>query len=178
MSYIETHLMPEEKVIFTTRKHPIIFMVPVIFLIITCFLCSDAQLVRNMNFSLYQVVQNIPLLKYFHRPPALFALLLTLYTSLQQWLTYVTSDYGVTNRRVVMKEGFFERYICDTRLNTVSHVTVDQNLLAQMLNYGTITINGFGGNQDSFIQISRPIELQKAVQAQLDSNSRPPVAEA
>jgi uncharacterized membrane protein YdbT with pleckstrin-like domain len=173
MSYIEQHLLPEEKVVFSTRKHPIIFMVPVIFLVLTCFLCTDTKLVVNMNNSIYQIARNIPVLSFFHRVPALFALLLTIYTGLQQWLTYVTSDYAVTNRRVVMKEGFFDRYICDTRLNTVSHVTVDQNIVAQMWNYGTITINGFGGNQDSFIQIAKPIEFQKAVQSQLDSNNRP-----
>jgi uncharacterized membrane protein YdbT with pleckstrin-like domain len=120
-----------------------------------------------MNHTFDQVTQHLPFLNHIHRLPACIMLLLAIYTGLQQWLTYATSDYVVTNRRIVMKEGFFDRYSCDTRLSTVSHITIDQNLLAQLWNYGTVTINGFGGNQDRFIQVAKPNDFQKAVQSQL-----------
>ncbi|MES2218174.1 MAG: PH domain-containing protein [Pseudomonadota bacterium] len=171
MSYIDQNLMPDEKIVFRTKKHVIIFMVPVIFILFACILSSNVGFVGNMNITFDQLTQHLPFVNHIHRMPAAIMLLLAIYTGLQQWLTYVTSDYVVTNRRVVMKEGFFDRYSCDTRLSTVSHVTVDQNLLAQAWNYGTVTINGFGGNQDRFIQLAKPLEFQKAVQSQLDTKS-------
>jgi uncharacterized membrane protein YdbT with pleckstrin-like domain len=169
MSYIDKSLSPDEKIVFRTQKHYIIFMVPVIFLIITCLFCTDLHFVASMNNTFNQITHQIPFLGGIHRVPALFFLLMAIYTGAMQWLTYVTSDYVVTNRRVVMKEGFFDRYTSDSRLSTISHVTVDQNLLAQAWNYGTLTINGFGGNQDRFVQVANPAAFQKAVQEQLNA---------
>lgn len=168
MGYIDNSLSPDEKIVYRTKKHVIIFMVPVVFLLFTCLLCTEIHFVAMMNNTFFMVTRQFPYLEHIHRLPALFMLLLTAYSGMQQWLIYTTSDYVVTNRRVVMKEGFFARFTSDSRLATVSHVTVDQNLLAQLWNYGTLTINGFGGNQDRFVQVANPSAFQRAVQTQLD----------
>jgi uncharacterized membrane protein YdbT with pleckstrin-like domain len=168
MAYIDNNLLPDEQIVFRSKKSVIIFMAPVILFIFTLVLTSDIHFITNMNNIFDQITRHFPVVNHIHRMPACLMLLLTIYTGLQQWLIYVTSDYVVTNRRVVMKEGFFDRYACDTRLSTVSHVTIDQNLLAQAMDYGTVTINGFGGNQDRFVQVAKPNQLQKAVQSQLD----------
>jgi uncharacterized membrane protein YdbT with pleckstrin-like domain len=171
MSYIDNNLLPDEKIIFRTKKHYIIFLVPIIFLLLTLFFCTDNHITTNINSTLNAILFTVPFLKHITRPPVLFFSLVTIYVGFLQWLMYVTSDYAVTNIRVIMREGFFLRHVCDTRLSTVSHVTVDQNLLAQALNYGTIIINAFGGTRDGFIQIALPNEFQKAVQSQLEKRN-------
>jgi uncharacterized membrane protein YdbT with pleckstrin-like domain len=101
------------------------------------------------------------------RIPTIAFTVAAIFTGIQQWITYITSDFAVTNLRVIMREGFFIRRITDTRLNTISHVSIDQSLLGQFLNYGTVVINGFGGSQDSFVLVATPNEFQKSVQRQL-----------
>jgi uncharacterized membrane protein YdbT with pleckstrin-like domain len=170
MSYIDKNLLPDEKILFRTRKNFIVFRVTAFFLLLTLFFCSNTHYANLINDTIYQFTMSIPYLNKMHRLPAVFFFLLALYSGARQGLLWGTSDYVVTNTRIVMKQGFFDRYVSETRLNTVSHVSVDQSMLGQILNYGTIVINGFGGNQDYFIQVNRPNEFQKAVQSQLSKN--------
>jgi len=172
MSYIEKNLLPDEKVLFRTTKHPIIFLTPGILLILALLLCTGNQITSTIHNVINQIFLLSPYVAYIQRIPLLIMAIVIFSSGFKQWLIYVTSEYAVTTKRVIMKEGFFDRYVCDTRLVTISHVTVDQNLLAQALNYGTITINGFGGASDSFTQIASPNEFQKAVHANLDKTMR------
>lgn len=168
MTIIDRNLMPDEKVIFRTKKHPIVFLVPCIFLLCSMIFCLDLPFVNTINHAIDNFTMTT-FLHDIHRMPALIFLLLAIYSGITPYLLYATSDYVVTNKRVVMRHGFFSRYVSDTRLTSISHVTMDQGPLGQMLNYGNITINGFGGNRDYFTQIASPNEFQKNVNVQLSS---------
>ncbi len=172
MSYVDKTLLPDEQISFRTKKHYIIFTVPMIFLLLALLFYTDNTVTRAINGMFTGLMQHNFLATYITRVPALIFALAAVYSGSQQWLMYLTSDYAVTNKRVIMKEGFFDRVLCDTRLTTVSHVTVEQPLLGQFLNYGTVVINGFGGTRDIFIQLASPNEFQKAVHAQLDKIAR------
>jgi len=99
-------------------------------------------------------------------------ILIAFFSSFNVWLEYITSDFVVTNRRLIMKEGFFQRKMAETRLTAISHVSVSQNLIGQLLNYGTVFINNFGGSSDNFTQIGSPVQFQRQVHAQLDAMKR------
>jgi uncharacterized membrane protein YdbT with pleckstrin-like domain len=84
------------------------------------------------------------------------------------WLNYFTSEFAVTSRRVMMREGFFIRHANEMRLNTISQVNIDQSIIGQMLNYGNVTLNAFGVS-DSFTTLADPGTFQKMVNEQLDN---------
>jgi hypothetical protein len=44
-------------------------------------------------------------------------------------------------------------------------VGVDQGLLGRLLDFGTITVTGTGGTQETFQRIAAPLEFRKQVQA-------------
>ena len=115
-----------------------------------------------------------PVLQKIHNIPALFFFVVAVYAAIRPLILFLTGDYVVTNRRVIMREGFFERRVADARLNAVANVNVDQGPLGQMLNFGDIAINSFGGTSDYFRQIDHPVELQKAVHNQLDQTGKTP----
>lgn len=144
MSYIDKNLLADEKIIFRTKKSLIIFVSPLCWTIaaIVCFL----------NSNLY--VAKIAL------APALAAI----FFWLNQFIHYTFSDFAITNKRVLMREGFFYRHTNDTLLATVSNVTVNQSLLGQAFHYGTVFINTFGGGADPFGEINNPVAFQKALQ--------------
>lgn len=149
MSYIEKNLLPSERILFQTKKHIIVFTYPVIWTllsIVASFYMAHDALLSKVIWT-----------------PWLVALVLWLYT----WLEYATSAFVVTNKRVMMKEGFFIRHTNEMRLSAISQVNVDQSLLGQILNYGMVSINAFGA-YDSFSVISQPFEFQKSVNEQLD----------
>lgn len=82
------------------------------------------------------------------------------------------SEYAVTNKRVMMREGFFFRHTNEMRLSTISQVNVNQSLLGQLLNYGIVTLMAFGA-QDSYTIISQPNQFQRYINQQADKNNDP-----
>jgi uncharacterized membrane protein YdbT with pleckstrin-like domain len=138
-----------------------------LFLLLAWFFTLDNAVVLEIN-SVIKHIFDMPIFSKIHRIPALIFLILALYSSIMPTIIYVTSDYAVTNKRIIMREGFFDRRISDTRLSTVSHVDVNQGPIAQLCNYGDIAINSFGGVGDIFTLIARPNEFQRSVRALLN----------
>ena len=86
-------------------------------------------------------------------------------------LEYLTSEFVVTNKRVMMREGFFHRHTNELRVATISQVNIDQSLLGQLLNYGDISLNAFGAF-DTYTLISQPYGFQKNINEQIDKVTR------
>jgi uncharacterized membrane protein YdbT with pleckstrin-like domain len=152
VSYIDKNLLPDETIVFRTKKHTMIFFVPVLCLIAAYFVTVYMQ-------------QNPVLVKVIWMP-----WVLALIFWAQVGLSYFASDYAVTNKRVMMREGFFVRHATELRLNTISQVHVNQSLLGQVLNYGEVAINAFGAS-DSFTMVSHPYDFQKCINEQLEKSS-------
>lgn len=148
MGLFEKNLLPDEQIIYSTKKHIIIFFTPLIWAI------AAVILLFNTNPIIAKV--------------ALLFVAIAAITFINQYLEYITSGFAITNKRVMMKEGFFIRHANDLRLATISNMTVNQSLLGQFLDYGIVIINPFGGNNDTFADIAHPFEFQKQAQAQLD----------
>lgn len=152
MGLFEKNLLPDEQIIYSTKKHIIIFFTPLIWAIAAGILVFNSE----------PIISKVGLLF------GAFAAV----TFVNQYLNYITSGFAITNKRIMMKEGFFIRHANDLRLSTVSNTTVNQSLLGQLLNYGMVVINPFGGSSDTFNDIAHPFEFQKQAQAQLDKISR------
>lgn len=149
MSYIDKNLLPGERILFRTKKHWILFFVPVVLTALSIYL--EPHISQN------------PILRQVALAPWIVTAIFWAYYGIE----YHFSDYAVTDKRVMMREGFFTRHTNEMRLNTISQVNVDQSLIGQLLNYGTVSINAFGAF-DYYPLISRPGMFQKWVNQQLD----------
>jgi len=149
MRYINKTLLPDEKIIFRTKKHLIVFYIPALWAImIIAFLLTPNPLVNKIVF--------VPIFG-------------AVVTGINQWLDYITADFAVTNKRIILREGFFFRHMNEVQLSKIANIATNQSLLGQLLGYGTVIINPFGGNSDIFSAIDNPLEFQKAAQLQLDN---------
>lgn len=153
MSYIDRNLLPGEQILFRTRKHLIIFFYPIILTIFAIY----AQQYMHDNFILARV----------EWAPALIVLIYWGFILLE----YATSEFVVTSKRIMMREGFFIRHSTELRINSISQINVDQNLVGQMLDYGTVSLNAFGA-YDAFYMIAHPFLFQKYANEQLDKIAR------
>lgn len=155
MAYIDKNLFADETILFRTKKSFIIFLSPLCWTIaaIICFFNSNPYVVKIAFV------------------PALAAI----FFWLNQIIQYVFSDFAITNKRILMREGFLYRHTNDTRLTTIANVTVNQSLLGQFLKYGTVFINTFGGEADPFTEIDNPFAFQKILQEQIDQIIKRPV---
>lgn len=140
MSYVQKQLSDGERIVFQTTLHPIIFLWPV------------AVVAGGVSFfGLNPTVGSI-------------GVFLGLLLMLSLWITYKTSEFAVTNRRVIIKTGLVSRKTIETLLTKVEGVQVDQDILGRILNYGTLTVTGTGGTHEPFKRIRHPLEFRKQVQ--------------
>jgi uncharacterized membrane protein YdbT with pleckstrin-like domain len=149
MSYIDKNLLPDEKIMFRTKKHVVLFLWPLIW---TLFALYATEYMTHNDLLVKMIFA-----------PWLIALVLWTHAALE----YQTSEFVVTNKRVMMREGFFTRHSNEMRLTAISQVNVDQSLVGQMMNYGTVYINAFGAF-DAYTLIASPFQFQKNVNEQLD----------
>jgi uncharacterized membrane protein YdbT with pleckstrin-like domain len=78
-----------------------------------------------------------------------------------------SSEFAITNRRIVIKTGLFRRRTIELNIHQVESVNVDQSILGRMFDYGTVTIVGSGGTREVFANIERPLDFRRAYQRQL-----------
>lgn len=147
MSYIDSNLLPDEKIVFRTRIHWLLFFWPVLFVVVV--LCPAAWFLAGGSWSSYAWAP-------------LGAGLLIL---LPPFIKRQSSDFAVTNRRIMMKEGVFHTRSTEVLLNKVEAVAVDQSLPGRIFGYGDIVVTGSGGTREAFSQIQAPLEFRRAVQS-------------
>ena len=146
MGYVEQHLLSGEKVMYRAHLHWTIFFWPAFITLVGLILL----VLFSQNYIIGLIVTGAGVLAFI--PPL---------------VRYLTSEYAVTNKRVIVKVGLVQRDSSETLLSKVEAIAVDQTIPGRMLNYGAITITGTGGTKESFPRIAAPMEFRRQVQAQI-----------
>jgi uncharacterized membrane protein YdbT with pleckstrin-like domain len=77
------------------------------------------------------------------------------------WLKCITTEISVTNKRIISKVGIFNRSTMELRLDKIESIKVDQGIMGRILNFGSITIAGTGGDKTPLESIADPLRFQK-----------------
>jgi uncharacterized membrane protein YdbT with pleckstrin-like domain len=150
MSYIDRNLIAGERVVYRTRLHWLVFVLPLIF---TAFvLLPIAWYLAQGSW------------QHFAWLPVALGLLVLLPAVIKRQ----SSDFAVTNKRVMMKVGVLTTRSVELLLNKIEAIAVNQSLLGRMLGYGDIVVTGSGGTREAFSQIQAPLEFRRAVQSMSD----------
>jgi uncharacterized membrane protein YdbT with pleckstrin-like domain len=144
MGYVDNNLLPNEQVTYRARLHWIIYLLPVCVLIAAI---AVAVVGGRYSAAALAVIGLILLV-----PP---------------WIRSISSEFAVTNKRVLVKVGLVRRHSLELLLQKVEGIGVDQGILGRILGYGTITVSGTGGTREAFPMIARPLEFRRQVQASL-----------
>ena len=84
------------------------------------------------------------------------------------WLvwTIITSDVRIiTNKRVILKEGFFSRKTQEIKLSAIEAIEFDQKWWERLLRVGCLEITGRGGGTEiHFHHVARPIEVKHMIE--------------
>ena len=86
-----------------------------------------------------------------------------IWLGVQALTTILTTEFAVTNRRVIAKVGFIRRRTLEILLSKVESIAVQQPILGRILDFGTITVTGTGGTRESFRAIVGPIVVRKNI---------------
>lgn len=150
MSYVQQHLNPGEKVVHHTTLHPIIFIAGALLSLLALPFFAGSKAASAGAFLL------------------IIAALVLLVT----WLRFTTSEFAVTTSRVIIKTGWLSRKTLELQLAKVEALAVEQGLLGQMLDYGTLVVGGTGGTKEKFTRIKGPVTFRQRVHAQIETQAR------
>lgn len=150
MSYIDDHLLEDERIVHRTRPHWIMFGGPLAL--------GIAGLVLGIALQVFQR-------DYWYVGAAVVGLALVL--AVGPWLRYISSEFAVTDKRVLARLGLIQRQSLETLLSKIEAIGVEQDLTGRLLNYGTITLTGTGGTRETITQIPAPLEFRRQVQTQI-----------
>lgn len=92
--------------------------------------------------------------------------ILTLFIA--SWLRRASTEYAVTNKRLVWKVGLLSRKTGELNLKKIEAVSIEQSFLDRLLGCGTIVVVGSGGSRERFSSIATPTEFRKAIQEALE----------
>ncbi|MGA2622541.1 MAG: PH domain-containing protein [Bacteroidota bacterium] len=146
MAYIEQNLIVGENVIYRAKLHWIIFQWTIIWFAISMICFSG-----NVNSA------------------GIIFLALAIVLGIFRILDYTTSEFGVTNKRVLIKVGWAQRRSLELLLTKIESIAVVQDLQGKMLGYGTIIITGTGGSKEVFPSITNPFEFRMKLQEQISN---------
>jgi membrane protein YdbS with pleckstrin-like domain len=150
MSYLDDHLLAGEQIVYRARLHWIIFGTAITVVLLGVALAIVLRLYQPEYWYLGAALSGLGLLLAI--PPA---------------VRYTSSEFAVTDKRVLAKHGFIQRDSIETLLSKVEAIEVDQGVTGRMFGYGSVSITGTGGTQESFPMISHPLEFRRQIQSQI-----------
>ena len=147
MSYSNENLLANERILYKTQPHWIIFL-PAILL--TFFALAVALYFPDFTWPGY----------------IFFALAVLQWIS--AYVTYITSEYVLTNQRILVKIGFIQRRSFETLLQRITSIEVSQTILGRILGYATLIIYGTGIASERFNNVNDPLGFRKQIQQQIE----------
>jgi uncharacterized membrane protein YdbT with pleckstrin-like domain len=149
VGYVERHLLPDERVLYKTRLHWILYL-------------------KAMLLTLVGIVLAIVLTQVADPPWAWYVgvgvAVIGILWWLVRWIELRTSEFAVTSMRLIFKVGLVARYTTELLLAKVESISVTQGLLGRMLNYGDLIVTGTGGAREVFARVHDPVGFRNEVQ--------------
>jgi membrane protein YdbS with pleckstrin-like domain len=150
MSYLDEHLLEGERIVYRAHFHWTTFGSAIAVVLLGVALGIVLRIYQSEYWCLGAVLAGIGLL-----------------LAIGPAIRYNSSEFAVTNKRVLAKHGFIQRESIETLLSKVEAISVDQGIPGRVLGYGTIVLTGTGGTEESFPRIAAPLEFRRQIQSQV-----------
>jgi hypothetical protein len=150
MNYVAKNLLQGEIIAFSTKLHWKLFIVPTL---TVCFVLLPLAYLALRSDTKALVLVPLTLVAAALFPP---------------YLQRISSEFAVTNKRVIIKVGVLTTRSYELLLSKVEGIAVSQPLLGKLLGYGSIVVTGSGGTQEPFANIQGPLAFRHAVQSVTD----------
>ncbi len=152
MGYVSRVLQPGEAVIHEARLHNVIFL-PAISLLVVAIAVLIASL--DTQGELRLALEGLAALL------GLLAVLSWARTAIRR----ATTEFAVTDRRIIYKVGLFARHTLEMNRGKVESVDVDQSILGRLCGFGTVIVRGTGGSLEPILYISDPLAFRSHITA-------------
>jgi uncharacterized membrane protein YdbT with pleckstrin-like domain len=168
MSYVERNLVPGETLLYQTRHHWIVLLLPTLIALVlgvpgAVLLYWSVTTRDSHGITLGSSTISPQELAITGVILLFIALVIFIYGIAKRNAT----EMAVTNKRVLIKTGMASRRTLDMMLSTVESIGVEESVLGRVFGYGTVIVRGTGGTPETFVLIAHPQEFRKNVQEQI-----------
>jgi uncharacterized membrane protein YdbT with pleckstrin-like domain len=77
----------------------------------------------------------------------------------------LTTEFAVTNKRVVLKWGWLNRRTAELAVESVESVQLEQSIWGRLFGYGRLLITGTGDSHIRFPPMAEPVKFRRAIEA-------------
>jgi len=168
MSWTEKNLMKDEKIIYQTKLHWFIFFRGIYFLFISALLLAGGHYLKTMK-PISVGKQQYPLESY-SKYIVIASFVLLGFTVIYEFVTFLrlkTSEFVITNLRVIIKVGILSTRTLEILLKKVETISIHQGIWGRIFNFGTVRVSGTGGGISAFAFIRSPNEFRENVQEEI-----------
>jgi uncharacterized membrane protein YdbT with pleckstrin-like domain len=153
-SYIEQILQPGERRLYSGRLHWVLF-VPGLLLLIAALVFLMLGSGDGPSGNGWGRILLLPLSALCAAGGA--------YYLFRAWFERWTTEIEVTDRRVILKQGFIRRETVEMHMDKVESVDVVQSIAGRILDYGSVTIRGVGVGLEPLKMVAAPLELRNHI---------------
>lgn len=150
MTYIEAHLLHDEKIVYKARIHLLLFLQPLVLIALGYICYADGS---NVN-----------------RVLGIALLVVGLSGMVQRMVIKLGAEYAVTTHRLVFKTGVVGRSIRELQHRKIEGVAVSQGVFGRIFGYGSVLVTT-GGAVNTYTYIANPLRFRSAIN-QCIENSR------
>jgi hypothetical protein len=167
MGYIVKLLSPNEKILFKAKVHWAVFLAS-IFVFVIAIAMSIYSFPKAVTISIQgQPPPTIPSIDNLFGSTlfcsSIFIYGYSIILTIEALIIYFTTEFAVTNKRVIAKSGFIRIHTLEILLSKVESIDIRQPVLGRILNYGTVTVTGTGGTKQGFKAIAEPMVVRSKV---------------
>jgi len=148
-----------------TVKH-ILLSLP--FFLILCILWGTAQSIAAS--SIWLAVWGAGFIQLVIKHIFMAALVVVLLIFVCRVLLYLSTEYGLTNKRLIIKKGIIRVQITEIPTDRIESIYCVQGLLGRLCHYATVYISGIGGTIPAFFMVHRPYALRRKIAEIIEKN--------
>lgn len=166
MGYIENNLVKNEELIYQTKLHwwvilrsliGSVLLLALLAAFVNPILSPRTGLISYNTSSSVELATN---LLFFVNGIVIVQIFVG---TLFNLLNYLTSEFGVTNRRILIKTGVIRRRTLEMNLSKVESFQVKESFTGRFLGFKTLVITGSGGTNQTFSFVKNADKLRKHV---------------
>jgi uncharacterized membrane protein YdbT with pleckstrin-like domain len=159
-AYVKSILLPNEKVLAIAKLHWVVYISnlilvllissPVLLIVLTGVYASNFGISNSSSTSIYSIL-------------CISFLLIAGIGAGIALLQYKTTEFALTDKRIIGKVGILRRNALELILGKVESISVNQDIIGRILDYGTLVISGTGGTHQRFPYIATPMEMKQKI---------------
>jgi uncharacterized membrane protein YdbT with pleckstrin-like domain len=155
MRYVARVLQPDETLVHEAHLHWLIFLRAICLIAVALVFLLAAHVYGNGEPIVATTLVVI----------ACFFALIAVESAIKAWIRRVTTEFAVTDRRVIFKTGLFSRHTLEMNRSKVESVDVDQSFVGRLFGYGTVILRGTGSTFEPIYHIADPLTFRSHITA-------------